>query len=145
MVLHEYYIGNHKAKEAEPSGSSPLKKANTGSFGTFDGFKDDFVQAGSTRSVGWAILYLDPATGILNNHFIELHEDGSVAAFMPLLVMDVWEHAYMVDYGASGRTSYIHSFFANVNWPVVEKRFADATAGKIPRRTSSVPDAEAPR
>ncbi|HVO24049.1 MAG TPA: Fe-Mn family superoxide dismutase [Candidatus Margulisiibacteriota bacterium] len=145
MVLHEYYFGNLKAKEAEPSGSSPLKKAITGSFGTFDGFKDDFVQAGSTRSVGWAILYLDPATGILNNHFIELHEDGSVAAFMPLLVMDVWEHAYMVDYGASGRTSYIHSFFANVNWPVVEKRFADATAGKIPRRTSSVPDAEAPR
>ncbi len=134
MVLHEYYFGNLKARVSEPSGTSALKKALTGQFGSFDAFKQDFVHAGSTRSVGWAILYLDPATGTLSNLFAQLHEQGNVAGFAPILVMDVWEHAYMVDYGASGRGAYIKAFFSNVNWLVVEKRFADATAGKIPPR-----------
>lgn len=134
MVLHEYYFGNLKAGVPEPSGTSGLKKAIIGQFGTFDAFKDDFVNAGSTRSIGWAILYLDPVTGTLNNHFVQLHEDGNVAGFVPILVMDVWEHAYMVDYGAGGRAQYIKAFFTNVNWHAVEERFADATAGKIPTR-----------
>ena len=134
MVLHEYYFGNLKAKAAELSSGSALKKALTGQFGTFDAFKSDFVHAGATRSVGWAICYLDPATGALNNHFIQLHEDGNVCGFVPLLVMDVWEHAYMVDYGATGRGRYIEAFFSNVNWPIVEQRFTEATAGKILRR-----------
>ncbi len=134
MVLHEFYFGNLKAHAHEPNAASALKKALTGQFGTFDSFKEDFVAAGSTRSVGWAILTVDPASWTLNNHFIQLHEDGNVAGFVPLLVMDVWEHAYMVDYGASGRAQYIEAFFTNVDWQVVEKRFADATAGKIPAR-----------
>lgn len=135
MVLHEYYFANLKAGAPKLTGSSPLKKALTGQFGSFEGFSEDLVQAGATRSVGWAILYLDPAGGGLTNHFIELHENGHVAGFVPLLVMDVWEHAYMVDYGAGGRAEYIEAFFNNVNWPIVEQRFADATARKIPPRS----------
>lgn len=134
MVLHEYYFGNLKGNVAEPGEASTLKKAIASQFGTLDAFKEDFVNTGASRSIGWAILYLDPATGALNNHFVQLHEDGNVASFVPVLVMDVWEHAYMVDYGAGGRGQYIKAFFGNVNWPVVEKRFADATAGKIPAR-----------
>ncbi len=134
MVLHEYYFANLKAHAPEPTGTSALKKGLTGQFGTFDAFKEDFVKAGATRSVGWAILYLDPATGTLNTHFIQLHEDGHVAGFVPLLVMDVWEHAYMVDYGAGGRDRYIKAFCSNINWPIVERRFADATAGKVSSR-----------
>ncbi len=134
MVLHEYYFGNLKAGAAEIRGTSALKKALTGEFGTFETFKQDFIAAGATRSVGWAILCLDPATGTLNTHFVQLHEDGNVSGFIPLLVMDVWEHAYMVDYGASGRDKYMRAFFQNVNWPIVEKRFTDATAGRTPAR-----------
>jgi superoxide dismutase, Fe-Mn family len=134
MVLHEYYFGNLKANVAEPGDASALKKAIASQFGAFDAFKEDFVNTGASRSIGWAILYLDPATGTLNNHFVQLHEDGNVASFVPVLVMDVWEHAYMVDYGAGGRAQYIKAFFGNVNWPAVEKRFVDATAGKIPAR-----------
>jgi superoxide dismutase, Fe-Mn family len=134
MVLHELYFGNLQAKTHEPGATSALKKTLTGQFGSFDSFKEDFVAAGSTRSVGWAILALDPATGTLNNQFVELHEDGHIAGFVPILVMDVWEHAYMVDYGAGGRADYIKAFFGNVNWPVVEQRFADASAGRIPKR-----------
>jgi superoxide dismutase, Fe-Mn family len=134
MVLHEFYFANLKAGVPDLSGTSSLKKALTGQFGSFAAFKEDFVAAGTTRSVGWAMLCLDPTTGALNNHFIQLHEDGNIAGFAPLLVMDVWEHAYMVDYGASDRAAYITAFFGNVNWPLVEKRFAEAAAGRIPRR-----------
>jgi Fe-Mn family superoxide dismutase len=134
MVLHELYFGNLRAQTNELSATSALKKALTGQFGTFDSFKEDFVTAGSTRSVGWAILSLDPASGSLNNQFVQLHEDGNIAGFVPILVMDVWEHAYMVDYGASGRAEYIKAFFSNVNWPVVAQRFSDANEGRIPRR-----------
>lgn len=134
MVLHEYYFGNLKANVPEPGAAGALTKALTDQFGTFAAFKDDFVNTGASRSIGWAILYLDPATGILNNHFVQLHEEGNIAGFVPILVMDVWEHAYMVDYGAGGRAQYIKAFFSNVNWPVVEKRFVEATGKKIPAR-----------
>ncbi len=134
MVLHEYYFGNLKAGAAEPGEGSPLRKALAEQFGSFDAWKDDFAKTGASRSIGWAILYLDPATGVLANHFVQLHEEGNVAGFVPVLVMDVWEHAYMVDYGAGGRADYIKAFFGNVNWPAVEARHAAATQGKIPAR-----------
>lgn len=134
LVLHEYYFGNLKTNVAEPEERNPLRSALTEQFGSFDAFKEDFVRTGMSRSIGWAILYLDPATGALNNHFVQLHEDGNIAGFVPILVMDVWEHAYMVDYGASGRGDYIKAFFNNVNWRTIEQRFSDTKAGKISRR-----------
>lgn len=134
MVLHEYYFGNLKAGAAPLVEVSPLRMALAEQFGSFEAFQEDFVKTGASRSIGWAILYLDPATGILNNHFVQLHEEGNVAGFVPILVMDVWEHAYMVDYGAGGRPDYLKAFWANVNWPAAEVRYAEATAGKIPAR-----------
>jgi len=62
-----------------PGGTSALKKALTGQFGSFEAFEQDFIRTGASRSIGWAILYLDPATGAANNHFVQLHEDGNVA------------------------------------------------------------------
>ena len=50
------------------------------------------------RGVGWAIAYFDPRSKRLRNHWITLHETGDVSGFMPIVVMDVWEHAYMLDY-----------------------------------------------
>jgi Fe-Mn family superoxide dismutase len=134
MVLHEYYFGNLQAGVAEPKQASDLVKALTEQFGSFDAFKEDFVKTGASRSIGWAILYFDPAAETLTNQFVQLHEDGNVAGFVPLLVMDVWEHAYMVDHGAGGRGDYISAFLNNINWSVVERRFAEAKAGKIPKR-----------
>jgi Fe-Mn family superoxide dismutase len=55
-----------------------------------------------------------------------VHEHGHVPGFIPLLVMDVWEHAYMVDHGAGGRTAYITAFVDNVDWRVMARRFVDA-------------------
>jgi Fe-Mn family superoxide dismutase len=134
MVLHEYYFGNLKAGVAEPKAGSPLRKALEEQYGSFDAWKEDFIKCGASRSIGWAILYLDPAYGNLTNHFVQLHEEGNVAGFIPILVMDVWEHAYMVDYGTGGRPDYMKAFFENVNWEAAEKRFNEAKAGKIPAR-----------
>ena len=134
MVLHEYYFGNVKAGAPGLGEGSSLRKALVEQFGSFDAWKEDFLKAGASRSIGWAILYLDPAAGALNNHFVQLHEEGNVAGFVPILVMDVWEHAYMVDHGALGRPDYMKAFAENVNWEVVVRRYDDAVAGKIPAR-----------
>jgi Fe-Mn family superoxide dismutase len=125
MVLHEYYFGNLKANVAD-SAAATFAKAVTEKFGSFDAWKDDFVNTGKSRSIGWAVCAIDPLTGDINNHFIQLHEEGNIAGYHPVLVMDVWEHAYMVDHKAGGRADYIKAFFSNVNWSVVERRYTDA-------------------
>jgi superoxide dismutase, Fe-Mn family len=86
------------------------------------------------RGVGWAILYHDPATGTLLNCWISSHEQGHPAGFHPVLVLDVFEHAFMVDYGAGGRADYIAAFLDNVNWEVVEQRHKDSKAGRYTAR-----------
>ena len=68
------------------------------------------------------MCYLDPHNGRLSNHWVSLHEQGHVVGFIPILVMDVWEHAYLLDYKPAERASYIEAFFANVDWRRVERR-----------------------
>jgi Fe-Mn family superoxide dismutase len=123
MVLHEYYFGNMKrGGGGEPATKSGFRAAIERSFPSFDIWKTDFVSVGKMRGVGWAIAYLNPAQGRISNHWIELHENGNVAGFIPLLVMDVWEHAYLLDYKPADRPKYIEAFLANVDWDSVEKR-----------------------
>ena len=75
------------------------------------------------RGVGWAITFLNPSSGRVSNHWVELHETGNVAGFTPLLVMDVWEHAYLLDYKPAERPRYIEAFLSNIDWDAVEQRF----------------------
>lgn len=129
MVLHEYYFDNLKSGggtgDAEAN-STFTKNAET-SFGSYDIWKADFVGIGKMRGVGWAICYQDPNSGNLSNHWISLHEVGNVAGFSPILVMDVWEHAYLLDYKPAERPKYIEAFFSNIDWAMVEKRLKSAT------------------
>jgi superoxide dismutase, Fe-Mn family len=123
MVLHEYYFENlQNTGAAKPDRGSAFVKAAEDSFGTYEMWKLDFSSVGKMRGVVWAICYWDPHNGRLSNHWISLHEHGHVAGFIPILVMDVWEHAYLLDYKASERASYIKAFFANVDWTCVERR-----------------------
>ncbi len=121
MRLHEYYFGN-MTKSAGGSPSSTLSEALGSSFGDFDSWKKDFMATGGMRGVGWAIAYQDPWTGRISNHWVTLHEDGNVAGFAPILVMDAWEHAFLLDYKPSERAKYIEAFFANIDWTAVETR-----------------------
>ena len=122
MVLHECYFGNLK-NGTEKLESGPLHTAIEKQWGSYDNWLQDFINTGKTRGIGWAILYKDPKTGDLINCFVAQHQDGNIAGFVPILAMDVWEHAYMVDHKAGGRGDYINAFIKNINWPVAEERY----------------------
>ena len=129
MVLHEYYFDNLTPKSnAKPSSNSTFLKASEKNFGSYDVWKADFVGVGKMRGIGWAICYQDPVTQGLSNHWITLHEVGNVASFTPVLVMDVWEHAFLLDYKPSEREKYIEAFFSNIDWTAVEQRLAKRLA-----------------
>lgn len=123
MVLHEYYFGNlKKSGNTDPAGNSAFYEAAESSFGSYEIWKADFVGVGKMRGVGWAICFEQPGTGRLSNHWISLHQNGEVAGFNPVLVMDVWEHAFLLDYKPAERPKYIEAFFSNMDWSAVEGR-----------------------
>jgi Fe-Mn family superoxide dismutase len=123
MVLHEYYFGNMTKKAGGvPARESAFKRAAEESFGSLDIWRADFVGIGKMRGVGWAVCSEDPTTGRLLNHWITLHETGNVAGFAPILIMDVWEHAYLLDYKPVDRPKYIEAFLAHVDWNVIDER-----------------------
>jgi len=124
MVLHEYYFDNLQSGGGigDPEKTSQFVKAAESTFGSYDIWKADFVGIGKMRGVGWAICNQNPANGRISNHWITLHETGNVAGFSPILVMDVWEHAFLLDYKPAERPKYIEAFFSNIHWAEVEKR-----------------------
>jgi Fe-Mn family superoxide dismutase len=129
MVLHEYYFDNLKSGggSGDPDRTLNFFKATESSFGSYEIWKADFVGIGKMRGVGWAICNENPANGRLSNHWITLHEVGNIAGFDPILVMDVWEHAYLLDYKPADRPKYIEAFFSNINWDIVEQRLRKST------------------
>ncbi len=123
MVLHEYYFGNMKQGGAEDAASgSAFFKAAERTFGSYENWKQHFVGVGKMRGVGWAICYQDPSNGQLSNHWVTLHEEGNIAGYRPVLVMDVWEHAFLLDYKPAERPKYIEAFFSNIDWEAVNGR-----------------------
>jgi superoxide dismutase, Fe-Mn family len=120
MRLHELYFGNLGGKkDLDPA--SPLYSELVRGFGSFAQWKKDFIATGLMRGIGWVVLYQDNQTGRLVNSWINEHETNHLAGCKPLLVMDVFEHAYMTDYQLD-RAKYIEAFFKNLNWDAVTKR-----------------------
>ncbi len=120
MRLHEYYFENLGGKgPLDKSGKLARKLAEE--FGSYDNWEKDFRATAAMRGIGWAILYQDNVAGRLINQWVNEHETGHLAGGAPLLVLDVFEHAFMIDYGLK-RADYIGAFFNNINWSVVEAR-----------------------
>ena len=132
MVLHEYYFENMKkgSTTTDPESGSDFYRLAEASFGSYDIWKADFVSVGKMRGVGWAICYQNPVNGRLSNHWITLHETGNVSGFAPVLVMDVWEHAFLLDYKPAERPKYIEAFFSNIDWAACEQRLKKVTAAR---------------
>ncbi len=120
MRLHEYYFENLGGKKP-PEGSGRLAGKLAGDFGGYGDWEKDFRATGAMRGIGWTILYEDNLAGRLINQWINEHETGHLAGCQPILVMDVFEHAFMIDYGLK-RVDYIDAFFRNINWEAVEGR-----------------------
>lgn len=120
MRLHEFYFENL-------GGKSPLAKDGrlagkmARDFGSYEAWEKDFRGVGAMRGIGWAVLYQDEANGRLINFWINEHDVAHPAGCTPILIMDVFEHAFMLDYGLK-RVDYIEAFFKNVDWKAAEAR-----------------------
>lgn len=120
MRLHEFYFENLGGK-APIDENGRLAKKLAEDFGSYDSWEKDFRAVGAMRGVGWAALYQDPANGKLFNFWINEHDGGHPANGNLILIMDVFEHAFMLDYGTK-RPAYIDVFFKNINWAPAEAR-----------------------
>ncbi|MCG3159377.1 MAG: Superoxide dismutase [Fe] [Acidobacteria bacterium] len=131
MVLHEWYFGNMmNGGSGDPDKNSAFYKAAAASFGSYENWKKNFITVGKMRGVGWAACYQDPVSGGLSNHWITLHEINNIAGFNPILIMDVWEHAFLLDYAPADRPKYIEAFFSNINWAACNDRLAKGAAAR---------------
>jgi Fe-Mn family superoxide dismutase len=119
MRLHELYFSN-LAKGGSKMAPS-FAKAVSESFGSVEKWEADFKATGAMRGIGWVVLYYDNAGKRLFNCWINEHDVGHLSGCIPILVMDVFEHAYMPDYGTK-KADYISAFFKSINWKEIEKR-----------------------
>lgn len=124
MRLHEFYFDNLGGKAALES-KSGLHSAIEKQFGSFSNWETDFRAAGSMRGIGWTLLYLDDTNGSLYNDWINEHDMGHLAGCTPIVVLDVFEHAFMIDYGLK-RADYIAAFMKNINWKEAASRYDKA-------------------
>lgn len=120
MRLHEYYFENLGGK-GEINKTGRLYQKIIEDFGNYEIWEKDFKTVGTMRGIGWAILYQDTTNGRLINFWINEHDVSHPSGCNPILIMDVFEHAFMLDYGIK-KTEYIEVFFKNINWSAVEAR-----------------------
>lgn len=120
MRLHELYFEN-LGGNGQVNREGRLAKKKIEDFGSIEAWEKDFRGVATMRGIGWAVLYQDNTTGNLLNFWINEHDAGHPAGCTPLLILDVFEHAFMLDYQLK-RPDYIAAFFANVDWQVVESR-----------------------
>ncbi len=122
MRMHEYYF-----EQFEGGGKltleEPLQKAVSERYGSWDGFIAHIKEVCGTRGIGWTVVYYDPSVRTVHTVWVNDHEVGQLAGLPILLAVDMWEHAYMIDYVPADKKSYVDAFLQNVNWDVVEKRF----------------------
>jgi Fe-Mn family superoxide dismutase len=122
MRLHELYFENLGGKESLKKSS--LQEAFEKDFGGFAAWEKDFRATGALRGIGWAVLYRD-TNGPLINTWIDQHDSGHLTGCSPILVLDVFEHAFMNDYGLV-RGEYIEAFMKNLDWTVASERYDSA-------------------
>ncbi len=120
MRLHELYFDNLGGQGGIDK-AGPLAKKMVQSFGSYEAWEKDFRATGSMRGIGWVVLYQDPIGNRLTNFWINEHDIGHPAGCAPLVVMDVFEHAFMIDYGLK-KADYIEAFFNNIAWTAVSAR-----------------------
>ncbi len=128
MRLHELYFdcldgaGQTEGSTPDATVGAGLKTMIEAQYGSFDNWLHEFKSVGLMRGIGWVILYYDPIVKRLQNVWITDHEVGHLASLPIILAMDVWEHAYLLDYLPSQRKDYIEAFFQNLNWRKLNER-----------------------
>ena len=130
IKLHELYFGNISDLSSSITfGSLPYTKLSR-DFGSFEKWQQDFIACCLCAREGWAVTYYDPYLDSYVNGIIEGHDDGLPLGAIPVLVLDMWTHAYFYDYGLD-KKSYIFNMMQELNWRVIEARMAVAEQAKL--------------
>jgi superoxide dismutase, Fe-Mn family len=122
MILHELFFDALRGKSGPPPASSAFLKAAERSFGSFDAWRSDVRTLAQTRGVGWVITTQLSKERRLANVWIDEHHHGLLADWRPVLAIDLWEHAYLIDYKPTERLSYLTTLFDNLDWQVIDAR-----------------------
>lgn len=124
MRLHELYFAQFEGGAKELDAKSILGTTFEAEYHGY--FVEYFKAIGNMRGPGWAVLYYDPVGKQLQAGFVGEQHQGHFATLPIILALDVWEHAFLLDYGAQGKGKYLDAFFKNLNWGVIERRFEEA-------------------
>lgn len=124
MKLHELYFPQFEGGAAAMNPESELAQALTNHWGSMDSAETRLRQTALMRGPGWSILYFNPETKAFHMSFVGEQHQGHFATLPIVVALDVWEHAFLLDYGAQGKGTYIDAFFKNLNWKSIEERFA---------------------
>ncbi len=116
MRNHEIYFGHFEGGATPLATESPLAQFNW----------EKFKAMALTRGVGWAIVYYDHISQEFLSAWVDEHHQGQLTGLSPILVLDMWEHAYFVDYTPAEKKNYIEAFFKNLNWQTCEENFKKA-------------------
>lgn len=122
MRLHEFFFGGLSKETKKLDSENKLKKQIEQDFGSFENWEKDFKATASMRGIGWAALYFDQTAGKLINTWINEHDAGHLASCQLILVLDVFEHAFFVDFG-SKRADYLSAILPHLNWTEIQTRF----------------------
>jgi len=125
MRMHEYYFSQFEGGPVALGADSSLAQAVAEKYGSQD-IVTHIKEVAGSRGIGWVVVYADPSANTLHTVFVNDHELGQLSGLPVILALDLWEHAFMVDYVPAEKKNYIDAFFANLNWGVVEKRFDEA-------------------
>lgn len=125
MRLHELYFSNMTKKKTKMPENSALYKKMVETFGSGQACETVFVETGKMRGIGWVVMTYDPVVKKLLHVWINEHDVGHLAGTVPLLIMDVFEHAFLLDYGLN-RADYIKAFIDAIDWDIVQERFKKA-------------------
>ncbi len=125
MRMHEYYFDQLENGAQTLSPDSALAKSATEKYGSGEALIEHIKEVAGTRGIGWVVVYYDTVLKTLHTTFVADHEVGQLSGLPIILAMDMWEHAFMVDYVPADKKNYVEAFLKNVNWSVIEKRFEE--------------------
>ena len=124
MVLHELFFDQLRGPSGDLPSDGVLAEAADISFGSVKGWRDHMRTVARTRGTGWVMSARDWASNRLLTFWIEQHHVGVPAGLEPVFVLDLWEHAYLRDFGVRGREQWVETVLENIDWKVVEERCA---------------------
>ncbi len=124
MRMHEYYFEQFEGGATAPAADGALMKAATEKYDSWDAYLAHLKEVAGTRGIGWVITYYDATGSTLHTAFVEDHQLGQLAGLPVILAIDLWEHAFMVDYLPAQKATYVEAFLDNVNWGRVDARMA---------------------